>query len=68
MGVNRIWTWVGARRRRIATRLVECARCNFYFGAPILKKHIAFSDPTVSGLEFAKKYCGADFVLVYRFG
>lgn len=65
-GVNRIWTLATHRRKKIATRLVECMRTRFYYGCEIRKDQIAFSDPTPDGRRFAIKYSETEEFLVYK--
>jgi len=65
-GVSRIWVFKQCRRKKIASRLMDCVRANFVFGCTIAKVKMAFSDPTDDGRHFAASYCGTPNFLVYR--
>uniref|UniRef100_H2YK49 N-acetyltransferase domain-containing protein n=1 Tax=Ciona savignyi TaxID=51511 RepID=H2YK49_CIOSA len=65
-GVGRIWCHASHRKRGVATRLMDALRCSFVLGAQLDRNQIAFSDPTVSGKEFAMKYFGTDQFLTYN--
>ncbi|KAM3602311.1 uncharacterized protein V6R79_001717 [Siganus canaliculatus] len=66
-GVSRIWVFSLARRRSIATRMLDTVRSSFMYGSHLTKEEIAFSDPTPDGKLFATKYCGTPAFLVYNF-
>ncbi|KFQ33570.1 N-acetyltransferase ESCO1 [Merops nubicus] len=66
-GISRIWVFSMMRRRRIASRMIECLRSNFIYGSYLSKEEIAFSDPTPDGKLFATQYCGTGQFLVYNF-
>lgn len=66
-GISRIWVFRMMRRKKIATRMIECLRGNFIYGWYLGKEEIAFSDPTPDGKVFATKYCGTGQFLVYNF-
>ncbi|KGL81379.1 N-acetyltransferase ESCO1 [Tinamus guttatus] len=66
-GISRIWVFSMMRRRRIASRMIECLRSNFIYGSYLSKEEIAFSDPTPDGKLFATQYCGTGRFLVYNF-
>ncbi|XP_055935190.1 N-acetyltransferase ESCO2-like [Argiope bruennichi] len=65
-GVNRIWVSHDFRRRKVASRLVDCLRKNFLYGYFVDQHELAFTDPTVDGREFAASYTGTDNFLVYK--
>ncbi|XP_074843444.1 N-acetyltransferase ESCO1 [Carettochelys insculpta] len=66
-GISRIWVFSMMRRKRIASRMIECLRGNFIYGSYLKKEEIAFSDPTPDGKLFATQYCGTGQFLVYNF-
>uniref|UniRef100_A0A8C6ZN14 Establishment of sister chromatid cohesion N-acetyltransferase 1 n=1 Tax=Nothoprocta perdicaria TaxID=30464 RepID=A0A8C6ZN14_NOTPE len=66
-GISRIWVFSMMRRRRVASRMIECLRSNFIYGSYLSKEEIAFSDPTPDGKLFATQYCGTGRFLVYNF-
>ncbi|NP_001186001.1 establishment of sister chromatid cohesion N-acetyltransferase 1 L homeolog isoform X2 [Xenopus laevis] len=66
-GVSRIWVFSMMRRKKIASRMLECLRNNFIYGSFLNKDEIAFSDPTPDGKLFATRYCGTSQFLVYNF-
>uniref|UniRef100_A0A8C5W8R4 Establishment of sister chromatid cohesion N-acetyltransferase 1 n=1 Tax=Leptobrachium leishanense TaxID=445787 RepID=A0A8C5W8R4_9ANUR len=66
-GISRIWVFSMMRRRKIASRMLECLRSHFIYGSYLNKDEIAFSDPTPDGKSFATHYCGTSRFLVYNF-
>jgi len=58
LGISRIWTSNLHRKAGIATRLLDSARVDFLYGMTIEKEQIAFSQPTGSGGELARKWFG----------
>ncbi|KAF2702646.1 hypothetical protein K504DRAFT_508761 [Pleomassaria siparia CBS 279.74] len=58
LGISRIWTSNLHRKAGIATRLLESARSDFLYGMTIEKAMMAFSQPTESGGELARKWFG----------
>ncbi|XP_059897183.1 N-acetyltransferase ESCO2 isoform X2 [Gadus macrocephalus] len=66
-GVSRIWVFSLARRKGIASRLLDTVRSTFIYGSPLTKDEIAFSDPTPDGKQFATQYCDTPTFLVYNF-
>ncbi|XP_068021598.1 N-acetyltransferase ESCO1 [Melanerpes formicivorus] len=66
-GISRIWVFSMMRRRKVASRMIECLRSNFIYGSYLSKEEIAFSDPTPDGKLFATQYCGTGRFLVYNF-
>ncbi|KAF7662624.1 hypothetical protein LDENG_00229150 [Lucifuga dentata] len=66
-GISRIWVFSLARRRGIATRMLDTVRSTFIYGSHLTKEEIAFSDPTPDGKLFATKYCNTPTFLVYNF-
>ncbi|XP_074642402.1 uncharacterized protein LOC141899780 [Tubulanus polymorphus] len=65
-GISRVWVFKHARRKGIATRLLDCLRFNFVLGYPLSKANIAFTDPTADGKLFATSYTGSKEFLVYK--
>lgn len=59
LGISRIWTSNQHRKKGIATRLLDCARSNFLYGMKIEKEKVAFSQPTESGGNLARKWYGS---------
>ncbi|KAK9403371.1 N-acetyltransferase ESCO1 [Crotalus adamanteus] len=55
-GISRIWVFSMMRRKKIASRILECLRNNFIYGSYLSKEEIAFSDPTPDGKLFATQY------------
>lgn len=55
-GIRVIWVHAQHRRQQWGERMLDCARGNYLFGHVVDKRAIAFSQPTTSGLQFAKKY------------
>uniref|UniRef100_A0A8C7V958 Establishment of sister chromatid cohesion N-acetyltransferase 2 n=1 Tax=Oncorhynchus mykiss TaxID=8022 RepID=A0A8C7V958_ONCMY len=66
-GVSRIWVFSLARRKGIATRMLDTVRNSFMYGGHLTKEEIAFSDPTPDGKLFATKYCETPAFMVYNF-
>eukprot|EP00668_Euglena_longa_P029233 GGOE01036577.1.p1 GENE.GGOE01036577.1~~GGOE01036577.1.p1 ORF type:complete len:354 (+),score=35.11 GGOE01036577.1:109-1170(+) len=64
-GINRIWVNSCARRRGIATTLVEVARERLVYGYAIPQSQVAFSQPTRDGKLFAHSYTGTTQLMVY---
>ncbi|XP_063388331.1 N-acetyltransferase eco [Cydia fagiglandana] len=64
-GISRIWTHASFRRRGVASRLLDCARASFLYGAAVSKRDVAFSAPTAAGKALATKYCGTAQFYVY---
>lgn len=66
-GISRIWTHPNFRRKRIATRLLDTLRQCFFYNKTLSKDKLAFSDPTVVGKDFAKKYINSNHFLIYMY-
>ncbi|XP_028295304.1 N-acetyltransferase ESCO2 [Gouania willdenowi] len=66
-GISRIWVFSLARRKGVASRMLDTVRSSFTYGSHLTKKEIAFSDPTPDGKLFATKYCSTPAFLVYNF-
>ncbi|KAH9601218.1 N-acetyltransferase ESCO [Trypanosoma melophagium] len=64
-GIQFFWVSDAHRRSGIATMLVELARQNVSYGFEIPVEHVAFSEPTVYGKLFARKYTGRPDFLVF---
>jgi hypothetical protein len=60
LGISRIWTSNQHRKQRIATRLLDCARSNFLYGMLVDKEKVAFSQPTESGGNLARRWFGCE--------
>lgn len=58
LGISRIWTSNQCRKQGVASRLLDTARSNFLYGMTVEKEQIAFSQPTESGGNLARKWFG----------
>ena len=56
MGIKLIWVFDKCRREGIACRLLDAARKSFEFGRIVKKDHVAYSQPTDSGLRLFLSY------------
>lgn len=65
-GISRIWVHSQHRRKKVATRLLDCVSLNFIYGCVIPRELVAFSDPTPDGKRLAKSYTGTAQFLVFR--
>jgi len=66
VGISRIWVLNDHRKRGIATKLVDSVRNFFILGQLIKQDELAFSDPTMNGMDFASSYMKKKDFLVYR--
>lgn len=64
-GISRIWVLADYRRNKIASSLVDSMRSSFFVNHYLTENEFAFSDPTLSGIEFAGRYCKQSQFLVY---
>tara|TARA_R110002003_G_scaffold1389_1_gene22932 strand:- start:6740 stop:7480 length:741 start_codon:yes stop_codon:yes gene_type:complete len=60
LGISRIWTSNQHRKQGIATQLLDCARCDFLYGLTVEKDQVAFSQPTESGGNLARRWFGRE--------
>jgi hypothetical protein len=60
LGISRIWTSNQHRKQGIATRLLDCARSDFFHGMLVDKEKVAFSQPTESGGNLARRWFGCE--------
>lgn len=67
IGISRIWVQNQARRKGIATRLLDCVRQWALYGIEIPRSKMAFSDPTPDGKLLATRYAGTPHFLVYKY-
>lgn len=58
LGISRIWTSSQCRKQGVASRLLETARSHFLYGITVEKEMVAFSQPTESGGNLARKWFG----------
>jgi N-acetyltransferase len=65
-GINRVWVSSNMRRRRIASRMLDCVRINFLYFKSLQLNEIAFSDPTENGQALAKNYTQTNLFLIYN--
>ena len=59
LGVSLVWVHATARRRGLASAMVDAARAAFFYGRPVPPASLAFSQPTLNGLAFARAYSAA---------
>lgn len=64
-GICRLWTAPMYRRQKVASRILDCLRCNFIYGYLLDVDDIAFLDPTIDGRQFVEKYTNTSNYLVY---
>ncbi|KAG7673564.1 hypothetical protein Ndes2526B_g02987 [Nannochloris sp. 'desiccata'] len=64
-GIRMTWTSSQARRKNIATKLLDCARCQLVRGYVVPRDRLAFSQPTSDGAGFIKAYSNSNEFLVY---
>lgn len=65
-GVSRVWVRSDSRRMGIASRMVDAFRGHMVAFHYLGFDDFAFSDPTPSGVRFARSYTKAKNFLVYR--
>ena len=58
LGISRFWVSPKHRKKGVATLMVDSARHEEKANIP--KCMVCFSEPTESGMSFAKKYCGTN--------
>ncbi|OCK84914.1 hypothetical protein K432DRAFT_400765 [Lepidopterella palustris CBS 459.81] len=58
LGISRIWTSKSHRQNGIATALLDSATSDFLYGMTIPKEMVAFSQPTESGGQLARRWFG----------
>ena len=68
LGISRIWTSHSHRRKGIASVLLDTARLRYFYGVEVPKKMVAFSQPTESGSQLAKRWFGSDGEQSGKFG
>ncbi|RCN41919.1 hypothetical protein ANCCAN_12133 [Ancylostoma caninum] len=67
VGVNRIWTHPTARRKGVASELLDVIRHRYFTGILVPKSRIAFSDPSDDGKKFAEQYVGNTAEQIFSF-
>ncbi|KAF2018499.1 hypothetical protein BU24DRAFT_421482 [Aaosphaeria arxii CBS 175.79] len=60
LGISRIWTSTMQRKAGVATRLLDSAREDFLYGMTVEKAMVAFTQPTESGGQLARRWFGQD--------
>lgn len=60
LGISRIWTSNSHRKCGVATALLDSVTSDFLYGMIIPKEMVAFSQPTESGGQLARKWFGRD--------
>jgi len=66
VGVLQMWVSSKARRKGVATNLLNVARRSSVYGYVISPQDICFSQPTEQGTQFARSYTDSDMISVYR--
>jgi len=64
-GVRMMWTSPNARRKGVATKLLDCARSQLAHGYVVPRAEVAFSQPTCDGAAFIQAYTGSSSFRVY---
>jgi ESCO1/2 acetyl-transferase len=64
-GIRMMWTSSQARRKNIATKLLDCARCQLVRGYVVPREKLAYSQPTSDGAGFITSYSNSNEFLVY---
>lgn len=64
--VRLIWTSQSCRRKKIGTKLLDCARAQLISGQIIPRENVAFSQPSQEGGRFIRHYTGSSEFLVYE--
>ncbi|RWS25101.1 N-acetyltransferase ESCO2-like protein [Leptotrombidium deliense] len=67
IGVSRLWVHPNYRRQQVASTLLDVLRANFFRERILERSKLAFSDPTVNGKDFAKRYTGINNFLVFQY-
>ena len=65
VGIRLMWVSVEARRQRIASKLLDCVRCQLMAGGVVPAAQLAFTQPTDSGIRFIQSYTGRQDFLMY---
>lgn len=65
-GIRIMWTSPAARRKGIATKLLDCARSQLARGCLLPRDALAFSQPTAEGAAFIRSYTGSSEFMVYE--
>ncbi|XGW18513.1 hypothetical protein V3C99_002824 [Haemonchus contortus] len=71
IGVNRLWTHFAARRKGIASEILDVIRKWYFTGVLVPRNRVAFSDPTDLGRQFAEHYLrkegqSSSSILIYQ--
>jgi N-acetyltransferase len=64
-GISRIWVSSNMRHNKIATRLLDCVRSNFFYIKSLDINQIAFSAPTHDGIRLAASYSKSKDFFIY---
>ncbi|XP_064486423.1 N-acetyltransferase ESCO2-like [Ornithodoros turicata] len=64
-GVSRIWVADSHRRKKVATKLLDCLRKRFFHGELVDPRQLAFSVPSAMGQRLAASYCKTEEFLIY---
>lgn len=65
MGICRMWTCIAERGKGYCRGLLEECLGGFVWGVNVRREHVAFSTPSESGMEVARRWCGREDFLVY---
>lgn len=63
--VRLMWTFGAHRRKRVTSKLLDCARAQLISGQIIPRANIAFSQPTELGALFIQQYTDSSEFFVY---
>lgn len=66
MGISRMWTCIAERGRGCCRGLLEESLSGFVWGVRVRREYVAFSTPSESGMEVARRWCGREDFLVYE--
>ncbi|EGD86228.1 hypothetical protein H112_07156 [Trichophyton rubrum D6] len=65
VGISRIWTCRGSRRKGIALDLLDCVVSNYFYGMEMARTQVAFSQPTECGSALMRTFYGDNDWRIY---
>lgn len=65
MGISRMWTCISERGKGYCKALLEESLYGFIWAVKVTKDQVAFSTPSESGMEGARRWSGREDFLVY---
>ncbi|KAF6258409.1 ESCO1/2 acetyl-transferase-domain-containing protein [Scenedesmus sp. NREL 46B-D3] len=65
LGVRMVWVSSEQRRKGMATKLLDAARCNMVPGYVVPRSQLAFTQPTVEGARLAAAFADTQQIMVY---